>query len=149
MKNKKFTDVVDAWHFLLNHPYYSKPLKTSKGWMFVEGFEESISAQPVKYNPKKNKISNKQENNTKPAVWLDSGCFYFDNKTFSHDYNLDISAGTWEKAIIKLANKVLKLYGNLNIYNYFTSTEKDFSKWNKVINGKYKKEEKLNEKIIR
>jgi len=145
MKKFNKNEVREAWLFLYNHPYYAVPFKTEYGeWIFPEGFESSITAQPVRINPKKGKISNNDTLNTEPRVWLESGCFCFDSTVGNRhgiDYKLNTSAKTWEKAIVKLANKICRRYGDLSIDTYFDFTEDSLSKWEDVINGKFGEED--------
>lgn len=92
-----------AWHYLENHPIF----KDSKG---VSRFKECIDIEVVKVNPENNTIDEDELLNTKTKIWLECGPYKENFKT--HSWDLDCGASTFEKAIIKLAKKVKKEFGN-------------------------------------
>jgi len=139
MKKFKKKDFVKAWWFLFQHPYYAIPYKTENGYTFKEGFEQSLDIEPRKINPKTNAIDDNKSLNTKNIVWLESGHYYIVEKeesiTDRHCINpsLNVQGNTFEDAIIKLANKVLKKYGDLDTWTYFDNEKTNFKKWKKLI----------------
>ena len=141
---KKFKDVVDAWNFLRQHPYYAIPYKYEDQWYFCEGFEVALSIEYVRINPITNTIEDDAKLNTQNNIWLESGHWWIETDLIAssqhgHDTTLDLGAKSFEKAIIKLAKLVYKEYGNLNVYDYFDRSESNLNKWNKVINGDHGK----------
>jgi hypothetical protein len=96
----------DAYYFLKNHP------------LFEGRFWEALDIYVEKVNPDTNSIDDDDNKNTKTAVWLETGGQVPEEERipigcspFYHDINLDCGGDTFEEAIIKLANLVLKYYG--------------------------------------
>lgn len=83
-----------------------------------------LYVEVVKVNPTTKRIDDNEAKNTETRVWLESGPWLqgeklneFDRKHCpngmpSHDIKLDCGASNFEKAIIKLANLVLRHYGD-------------------------------------
>lgn len=94
MKGKPhFKTFSKAWWFLQDHPLLEKYGKFSKC------VEECLYIM----------VQSDQE------VWLEFGFPTYDRKLkqycLTHDLDFDVKAPTFEKAIVKLANLVLKKYG--------------------------------------
>ena len=99
-------DFYDAIHFLIRHP------------MFDGMFWEALDIDVVKVDPRTNSINDDSSKNTKTEVWLEAGGHIPEldsprsgRHAFYHDYTLDCGGDTFEEAIIKLADLVLKNYG--------------------------------------
>jgi hypothetical protein len=111
---KKFKNFYDAWWFLEEHPmfkyYDNKRCKIEFG-----SFQESLNIYVTKVNPKTKRIDDNIKLNTKVEIWVECGGYIFDenfnNWISCHDIRLDCGGDTFEEAIIKLANLVLKFYG--------------------------------------
>lgn len=109
---KRFTTIYDAWVFLFEHPaFMDKEFPELNCSIFVKYLDIDI----IKINPKTNIIDDDKNKNTKKRIRLEACTQEYcdDIKDFcpSHDIDLDCGADTFEKAIIKMANKVLKKYG--------------------------------------
>jgi hypothetical protein len=108
---KKFKDFYEAWWFLNEHPLFTN-------WKNVKliDFQSCLCIEIVKVNPKTKRICNKKELNTLIQVWLECGRYIYNENfkdyMFRHDVRLDCGADTFEKVIIKLANLVMKYYGD-------------------------------------
>lgn len=116
MKKKRpgFTDLFKAWQFLENHPIFIKD------WAY---FRECLSIDVVKVNPKTERVEDDPRKNTATRVWLECGPWvrprelpkeerkYHRQGMASHDIDLDCGGTTFEEAIVKLANLVIKRYG--------------------------------------
>ena len=108
---RKFTDFYSAWHFLYQHR------------IFHGFFLGCLYTEVVKVNPKTKRIDDNKARNTATRVRLECSPWFkpqqpdeFDRIYHpfglnSHDQKLDCGASTFEKAIIKLANLVLKHFG--------------------------------------
>ena len=106
---KKAT-VYLAWHFLINHPIF----KDENG---LSRFKECKFEDYIKVNPKTNEIDSNSLKNTRVRVRLRCGPWRKSNPLIpgmlvSWDPRLEITTSTYEKAIVKLANRVLHYYGN-------------------------------------
>lgn len=88
-------------------------------------FYRCLDIDVAKVNPKTKKIRNNKKKNTRTRIWLECGPWVnseemskSDIEMLGHadgmptiDMSLCCGAESFEKAIIKLANKVLKIYG--------------------------------------
>lgn len=92
-----------SWQYLNNHIIFEDENN-------INHFQECLDICVVKVNPETDCISPNNEKNTKVNVWLECGPFMKNSRT--HDIELDCGAKTFEKAIIKLAKKVKKVYGD-------------------------------------
>jgi len=108
---KKFDDFYESFQFLKEHPivYHND----------LNHFERCLSIDAVKVNPKTNSVDSDASKNTKVEIWLEFGKYdsfeIYEGKQVEasqHDYDLDCGAGTFEEAIIELANLVFNKYGN-------------------------------------
>ena len=140
MKRFKKKDFIGAYWFLYQHPYYAIPYLDRDGCSFSAGFDKSLDIEPRKINPITNSVDDREELNTKNIVWLESGCYCLAEEddlvasSYLIDYSLNVQGNTFEKAIIKLANKILKRYGDESIHKYFNDEVTDFKKWENLIN---------------
>lgn len=114
---ERFNDFYDAYHFLKEHKMCEcKPYINGKFFNYdVNYFYNCLDIMVVKVNPENLTIENDMSLNTKTQVWLEFGEAFVDldvseNIQFSHDWDLDCAADTFEEAIIKLANLVDKYY---------------------------------------
>ena len=105
-------DFYDAYHFLRKHP------------MFHGRFWEALDIDVVKVNPDTNAIDDDKSKNTKTDVWIETGAYVADQDSlptgfspFYHDLYLDCGGATFEDAIIRLAELVLKYYGTDSIHS--------------------------------
>jgi hypothetical protein len=113
---EQYTDFFEAWNFLLYHPIFGK--------VSLEGFRECLYIEVGKVNRETLCIEEDKSKNTETRVWLECGPWlkpeqldevtreYCPDGEPTHDTNLDCGAPTFPEAIIKLANLVLKHYGN-------------------------------------
>lgn len=95
----KYNNFYDAFNFLNEHPAF-------KGKFQVGCLDIAV----VKVNPETKAIDDNEDLNTEINVWLECGAV--ENGYYTHDINLDCGADTFENAIIKLAQLVLKEYGD-------------------------------------
>jgi hypothetical protein len=104
---KKISDFYEAYNFLRHHPMCV--LKK------INYFNRCLDIDVVKVCPETNAIEDDPALNTKTQIWLEFGGMdedeYF-GVIPCHDIDLDCGGDTFEEAIIKLANLVLKKYGN-------------------------------------
>lgn len=100
MKNFKY--FYDAWCFLYDFPEFNKGAD----------FPGHLDISVVKVNPKTGKIDDDSILNTETEVWLECGGYDEESDLLCHDVRLDVGAPTFEEAIVKLANKTLKYYGD-------------------------------------
>ena len=105
MAKMKPMDFYESFHFLMNHR------------KFEGRFLESLDIEVVKVDPKTKRIEDERTRNTLTQVWLECGPRY-KGKTddpfppvWTHDIDLDCGGDTFEAAIIRLAELVLKKYG--------------------------------------
>lgn len=100
-------DFYEAWTYLENHEMFN-----SENSPFE--FQDNLSVEIVKVNPKTMEIDEDNSKNTLTQVWLETGPISYDNDENEWckcwDYRLDCGADTFEEAIIKLANKVKQYY---------------------------------------
>jgi len=123
MREKKFTDFYQAWWFLEAHPIFQR--KMSAGFQTPD-FQGALDIHVARVDPKTHIIDfNDDAKNTLTQVWLECGPWEdaedFLPKgevgtsgfmgAFTHDINLDCGGDTFEKAIVELANLVVKHYG--------------------------------------
>lgn len=113
---KPFVDFYAAWRFLEGHKIFELEE--------CSVFFRCLSIEVVKVNPDTEKIDDNEAKNTATRVWLECGPWCHsdeltdeERKGFpygvsSHDVELDCGAPTFEQAIIKLANQVLKKYAS-------------------------------------
>ena len=92
-----------AWNYLENHCIF----KDENG---ISRFQECLGIEIVKVDPTTNSISDDEVLNTKTRVWLEAGPYFKGERT--HYCELDCGARTFEKAIVKLAKKVKKHFGD-------------------------------------
>lgn len=76
-----------------------------------------MDIEVVKVNPDTNSVDDDYNKNTKTRVWLETGAYIKNDDLppmgyshFYHDYYLDCGGDTFEEAIIRLAELVLKYY---------------------------------------
>ena len=131
-KTKKHRNFADAWFFLLYHPAF----KNKYG---VERFGNCLHIDLGIVNPLTRSIEDDKNLNTKVEVWLECGMwlekedFPEDERQYIkpegesiHDVNLDCGANTFKQAIIILAKKVLKYYGDYkNNYQVYSPKERN------------------------
>ncbi len=116
---KKFKDFYESWWFLNEHPMFInwedvKDLEIDSEW--CNDFLSCLYIYIPKVNPKSKRICKKDELNTLTQVWLECGGIEWDDNFNGyikcHDIRLDCGADTFEEAIVKLANLVMKYYGD-------------------------------------
>ena len=115
----KFNDFHEAFNFLEKHPIFN-----IDGYTF---FNKALEIEVVKVNPETEEIDCDKKLNTLTQVWLETGPVdtYEDSLvSYSHDYDLDCGANTFEEAIIELANLVCKKYGMDSISCVFYSPKR-------------------------
>ena len=105
MAKMKPMDFYESFHFLHNHR------------IFKGGFLESLDIEVVKVDPKTKRIEDNRSGNTRTQVWRECGPPYKEKQIesfpvcWTHDIDLDCGGDTFEEAIIRLAELVLKKYG--------------------------------------
>lgn len=123
MKERIIKDFYDAWWFLDGHPVF---VETFSHGLTLPNFQRALDIHVAKVSPKSNHVCDDNRKNTKTRIWLECGPWESAKEmipkgvkiqkgfygTFSHDIKLDCGADTFEEAIIKLANLVLKEYGD-------------------------------------
>lgn len=104
-KTMKKTDFLSSWLYLQDHP------------LIGDGADimHCLDIEVVKINPKTKRVEDDDKLNTEVEIWLEWGFpKYKKGKllpvAYTHDYNLDCGASTFEEAIIKLAALVRKHY---------------------------------------
>lgn len=118
-----FSDAHEAWKFLQDHPIFEN--EEDSGVFF---FEDCLSIEVVKVNPR-NKIREEDESkNTEINIWLECGPWIKasefpeearEHNLFgisSHDIALDCGSRTFELALCELATLVAKKYGLYGSY---------------------------------
>lgn len=117
---KTFTDFVEAYHWLDEHPIFKDPK-----WR-VSHFQQGLYMMVVRVNPESESIDEDDTKNTAPRVWLEHGHYGVDEKEgwegCYHDIDLDCGAPTFEKAILELAQLV---YGKHGDYDEEEESQKD------------------------
>ncbi len=96
-------EFYEAWQYLNEHVIFKDEHGFSR-------FQECIDIEVVKVNPETKAIDDNEALNTKTRVWIE--CGPYKENTHTHDIELDCGAKSFEKAIIKLAKLVKKVYGN-------------------------------------
>lgn len=104
---------------------YRGEYATLNGDLVFSAFPHNLYIMAVKVNPKTDMIDDDESLNTKTRIWLEPTAFTEKNERypdapydvlegcgFHHGY-LDTCGRTFEEAIIKLALKVWRLYGDL------------------------------------
>ena len=122
----KFTSFYEAWRWLnstiifFNYEsvwYCHEPLEwfcsSEDPYILWHGndFINALSIEVVKVNPITKSIVMFKPLNTKTRIWLECGKVFYDPEhskhwLFSHDWNWDCGADSFEEAIIILANMV-------------------------------------------
>jgi hypothetical protein len=107
-----FTDVWEAYHFLLGHA-----VRGSNGSSFLDVLDIFVT----KVNPATDSVDDDESANTAIRVWLESGPGTEEvhdlekpdlvGHVHLHDPDLDVGGATFEEALIKLAEKVRAHYG--------------------------------------
>lgn len=106
-------DFYEAWHWLRSHPYFRK----GEGRHAHEAFAELVEVLVVKINPERGKIDDDPTKNTQVEFWLEAMTWdtedgHFPDGIRSHDWKMDVSAPTYEEAMIKLARNVMERVGD-------------------------------------
>ena len=139
--SKKF---AKAWEYLNTCTYFTRPYHNSDGKVIA--FSNELQ-QSLVIDVNKN------------SVYLECGSFSLDANCWQVDYNLQTKAKTFEKAIIKLYDKIYEVCGEDYIDDYFYNEDTKNTKdcFVKKDNGNYSfvsgsvtsywDEEKLFEKI--
>ncbi len=104
---KAFNDFCYAYNYLKNNP-----VTFMYGCRLLSFFDDCLYINIKKVNPKTNKIDEDESKNIKNRVFLEFGPYkQIDGEwQICHDVDLDVSADTFEKAIVLLANKVREKY---------------------------------------
>lgn len=114
-RKKIFLNAVEAADWLADHPmFWDKE--------FISRHLECFDWQLVLVSSMTLKIENDPKRNTHLRCWLECGEYFYethiiDGKRITqgmpcHDVRLDVGDDSFEKAIIKLAAKVCKYYGD-------------------------------------
>ncbi|WP_425263550.1 hypothetical protein [Vibrio owensii] len=112
---------LDAWYFLMEHRIFnvtqSTILKQDSDIGLKMGFDWKVGTRLESRNSQFEgalSIVILESDDGKPIVCLESGEILLDENSqlaHSHDYDLDVSASTFEEAIIMLAEKVRSKFG--------------------------------------
>ena len=140
-------DFHNAWHYLDGHPIYWKfdqsadvaewPPNHLHRLHHDRGISRCVDIIVVRVNPKNKTIEDDESKNTATRVWYETGQmdllprdYEFDHggQHQWHDWKIDGGAPTMEKAIIKLARRVWKKYGNDRRYAEKTLGVRDAGK---------------------
>ena len=109
----------EAWHWLNDHPLF-----TIDGIGGAGG--GSLYVEVVRVNPDNETIEDDEWLNTATRVWLEGGPWEPEHSPvpgeiypagWSHDYNLDCGAPTYEEAVVKFVGLVKKYYGDYGSYS--------------------------------
>lgn len=112
---REIKDFYEAYHFLSEHPIVL--------WNNTNYFNNCLNIEVVKINPDTNQVDENSSKNTKTQIWLEFGGItetnMFDDIRIipEHNINLDCGGFTFEEAIIKLANLVIKEYPKYKLYD--------------------------------
>ena len=93
---------MHLYNFLYKHPVFSDENGNSN---FIKGLEVKV----IKVNPKTKRVDSNDKKNTEHRFFLKASVCYKNN--IIPDEELFSEAKSFEKAICKLARKVLKKYG--------------------------------------
>jgi hypothetical protein len=128
----KMKEFYNAYKFLEGHHIFCHP--KFKTHLF---YEEALDIDVVLVDPETESISDDEEKNTVVRVWLESGPYEKDESQefegYVHDIDLDCGGETFEEAIINLADKVLKKYGE-NPEGYGELTDEEIADIEKRMN---------------
>ncbi len=126
-KNVK-NEVCEAYYWLAGHPCFWPIYKSSNGLMVLpktnKGMYDGVEITPHMVDPDKDEISDNEKLNTKLQYWCEVFYSTVDEQfpsvdkfrgTYCHDYKLDCGADTYDEAIILVAKKVKKFYGDYKI----------------------------------
>ena len=112
-KQRKF---YDAWWFLYEHPM------TQQNGDGLSRFDECLDVYVAKVNPLTGRKSHVSGFNTKLEIWLEFGGWHAMKRDNGgtryipeHDIRLDCGGSTYEEAIINLAKRVKKYYGDVEV----------------------------------
>lgn len=127
---RKLNDFYEAYWFLYNHPIFdASATYNAPAWTFIM-FDDCLDIMVVKVNPATKRVEDDKYINTETRIWLECGPWSkptdpelkaLENTNPgtipphgmpSHDIDLDCGGATFEEAIVKLANLVLKNYGD-------------------------------------
>jgi hypothetical protein len=105
---EKPKDFVNSWHFINNHPMF-----WSQQPPFIEYWNTEMGVDSVEIM-----LCDDEEHHSKPRILLEHGPYeseIIDDIEYEHvvhtiDYDLTSEAKTFEKAIIKMAAKIMKHY---------------------------------------
>jgi len=116
-------DFANAWHYLNAHPIFYRfqtwgatdglPRQHERHLISEQGLDR-VEVYPIRVDPRTGRRHRKARHNTTtrlffefgPVAWADTSDVNF------HDHLLDGSATTYEKAIVKVARRVHRAYGN-------------------------------------
>lgn len=111
MSNSKFKDVVEAYDFLCNHTYFTKPYYDKEGNIFSFG-NEFLNGAGYIYPT--------YDSNENIVFGVEIGNYDIESKSFYHNWARDFYTETWEKAILQLADIIYKDFGDDRYMSYFT-----------------------------
>jgi hypothetical protein len=150
MTIEKMQNFYEAFKFLEEHHMFHNPATQ------ISEFQDQLSIDVVLVNPENKTIEEDVKLNTLPQVWLEASVFEDDPedgyKGFSLDHDLDCGGDTFEDAIIDLALRVLKKYGeNPEGFGELTEEQKaemeDF--YDKLMGRKEEKEESAPVEVVK
>lgn len=116
--SNKITDFYAAWWFLNEHPAFFHPKHPGVDY---SRFSMCLDVDVQKVCPETNCIDADSTRNTLTQVWLECGPAMIDVDgdvgapgaiVATHDTQLDCGGETFEEAILKLAELVIKYYGD-------------------------------------
>lgn len=138
-------DFYNAWHYLDNHPIYWKFDQSMKtNWPpnhfhrleHSRGIPRCVDFMVVQVCPETMEIEDDSSKNTLTRVWYETGQFDILPREYEfgmimqhhwHDYKLDGGAATIEEAVIALARKIWRKYGNDRRYAERTISQPKFN----------------------
>lgn len=117
--------VYNAWRYLNDHPIFWKltrwPTDEDRGlpreharYLIDDQGMDLVEIGPHRVNPDDRRVSEDKALNTRLEWWAESGEWGWSDDPVNryHNYKLDCGGATYEEAVIAMARKVWKHYGN-------------------------------------
>lgn len=111
----KIETAYDAWWFLQDHPAFFHPEYPEDSLGMGLFKQDCLDVDIQMVCPESLHIETDTSRNTHQRVWLEAGPYVADEwgeVVTSHDWRLDCGGDTFEEAVVKLSQLVIKHYGD-------------------------------------